>query len=144
MRLILCALCCHLLLEFCRICFCISTKSSFSFYSFQSFFYFLSSFYLFRCPLPSLSSECEWQKCPWKLVPEGIEGRVPYRGSLSFNIHLLIGGLKAGMGYVGSANLEELYTKGKFVRISPSGLKESHPHDIMITKEAPNYRKYGE
>ena len=75
-----------------------------------------------------------------KLVPEGIVGRVPYRGSLSENIHQLIGGLKAGMGYVGCRDLEELREKARFVKISPAGLKESHVHDVIITKEAPNYR----
>jgi IMP dehydrogenase len=75
-----------------------------------------------------------------KLVPEGIEGRVPYRGSLSFNLHQLLGGLRAGMGYVGAPNLVELRERAKFVRITGSGLAESHPHDIVVTKEAPNYR----
>jgi len=75
-----------------------------------------------------------------KLVPEGIEGRVPYRGALSFCIQQLIGGLKAGMGYVGAANIQELRQKAKFVRITSSGLRESHVHDVIITKEAPNYR----
>lgn len=75
-----------------------------------------------------------------KIVPEGIEGRVPYRGSLSICIHQLIGGLKAGMGYVGSRDLKELQTKGRFIRISAAGLRESHVHDVIITKEAPNYR----
>ncbi len=75
-----------------------------------------------------------------KLVPEGIEGQVPYRGSLYENIYQLMGGLRSGMGYVGSANLKELREKARFVKISPSGLKESHPHDVQITKEAPNYR----
>lgn len=75
-----------------------------------------------------------------KLVPEGIEGRVPYRGALSFCIHQLIGGLKAGMGYMGARNLEELRQKARFIRITSSGLKESHVHDVIITKEAPNYR----
>ena len=75
-----------------------------------------------------------------KLVPEGVEGQVPYRGPLSFNVHQLVGGLKAGMGYVGAKDLNELYEKGRFVRITQSGLKESHPHHIMISKEAPNYR----
>ncbi len=75
-----------------------------------------------------------------KLVPEGIEGRVPYRGSLSFNIHQLLGGLRAGMGYCGAATVEELQEKGQFIRITNSGLVESHPHDVDITKEAPNYR----
>ena len=75
-----------------------------------------------------------------KLVPEGIEGRVPYRGSLSFNVHQLLGGLRAGMGYCGAANLKKLHEDAKFVRITNSGLAESHPHDVVVTKEAPNYR----
>jgi IMP dehydrogenase len=75
-----------------------------------------------------------------KLVPEGIVGRVPYRGSLSSNVHQLIGGLKAGMGYVGCRTLEELREKARFVKISAAGLRESHVHDVIITKEAPNYR----
>jgi IMP dehydrogenase len=75
-----------------------------------------------------------------KIVPEGIEGRVPYRGSLSMSIQQLIGGLKAGMGYVGCRNLKELQEKSKFMRITSAGLKESHVHDVIITKEAPNYR----
>ena len=75
-----------------------------------------------------------------KLVPEGIEGRVPFRGSLSNSIYQLMGGLKAGMGYVGCRSIEELRQKARFVRITPSGLRESHVHDVIITKEAPNYR----
>jgi IMP dehydrogenase len=75
-----------------------------------------------------------------KLVPEGIEGRVPYRGSLSQSIYQLIGGLKAGMGYCGCRNIEELRTKARFVRATAMGLRESHVHDVIITKEAPNYR----
>ena len=75
-----------------------------------------------------------------KLVPEGIEGQVPYRGSLSENVHQLVGGVRSGMGYIGAATLIELREKGKFTRITAASLKESHPHDIMITKEAPNYR----
>jgi IMP dehydrogenase len=75
-----------------------------------------------------------------KLVPEGIVGKVPYRGSLSSNILQLIGGLKAGMGYVGCRTLEELREKARFIRITAAGLKESHVHDVIITKEAPNYR----
>jgi IMP dehydrogenase len=75
-----------------------------------------------------------------KLVPEGIEGRVPYRGSLSFNIHQLLGGLRAGMGYCGATNIADLREKAQFIRISNSGLIESHPHDVDITKESPNYR----
>ncbi|HET9136711.1 MAG TPA: IMP dehydrogenase, partial [Candidatus Kapabacteria bacterium] len=74
-----------------------------------------------------------------KMVPEGIEGRVPFKGSLSEIIYQMAGGLRAAMGYTGSATIEELQSKGKFVRISPASLKESHPHDVTITKEAPNY-----
>jgi len=75
-----------------------------------------------------------------KLVPEGIEGRVPYRGVLSYCIQQLIGGLKAGMGYVGARDIAELRQKTRFIRITSSGLRESHVHDVIITKEAPNYR----
>jgi IMP dehydrogenase len=75
-----------------------------------------------------------------KLVPEGVEGRVPYKGPLSQSIHQLIGGLRSGMGYCGCKKLEELRTKAKFVRITSAGLRESHVHDVIITKEAPNYR----
>lgn len=74
-----------------------------------------------------------------KLVPEGVEGRVPYKGLLSDTIYQLMGGLKAGMGYCGCATIPELQTKTKFIRITNAGLKESHPHDVYITKEAPNY-----
>ena len=75
-----------------------------------------------------------------KLVPEGIEGRVPYRGSLSQSLYQLIGGLKSGMGYTGCRTIEELRTKARFVRATAMGLRESHVHDVIITKEAPNYR----
>jgi len=75
-----------------------------------------------------------------KLVPEGIVGRVPYRGTLSANILQLVGGLKAGMGYVGCRTLKELRVNARFVKISAAGLRESHVHDVIITKEAPNYR----
>lgn len=75
-----------------------------------------------------------------KLVPEGIEGKVPYRGPLTNVIYQLLGGLRSGMGYVGAATIEELQEKAKFVRISAAGLRESHVHDVIITKEAPNYR----
>ncbi len=75
-----------------------------------------------------------------KLVPEGIEGRIPYRGNLSFNIHQLMGGLRSGMGYCGAQTVPELQEKARFVRVTGSGLTESHPHDVIITKEAPNYR----
>jgi len=76
-----------------------------------------------------------------KLVPEGIEGRVAYRGALGEVIHQLIGGLRAAMGYVGAASIEELHQRAKFVRITGAGLQESHVHDVTITKEAPNYRQ---
>jgi IMP dehydrogenase len=75
-----------------------------------------------------------------KLVPEGIEGRVPYRGPLSNVVYQLVGGLRAGMGYTGCRNIAELRTKAKFVRQSAQGLKESHVHDVVVTEEAPNYR----
>jgi IMP dehydrogenase len=74
-----------------------------------------------------------------KLVPEGIEGRVPYRGSVSMILYQMVGGLKSGMGYCGCASLPELLHKTRFVRISGAGLRESHVHDVMITREAPNY-----
>ncbi len=74
-----------------------------------------------------------------KLVPEGVEGRIPYKGSLSFTVHQLIGGLRAGMGYTGCRNIEELRKNTGFIRITQSGLRESHVHDVIITKEAPNY-----
>jgi len=75
-----------------------------------------------------------------KLVPEGIEGQVPYKGSLSFNIHQLVGGLRAGMGYCGCANIPMLQRDARLIRITPAGVRESHVHDVAITKEAPNYR----
>jgi len=75
-----------------------------------------------------------------KLVPEGIEGRVPYRGPLRNTVFQMVGGLRSAMGYTGCANIGELKTKARFVRISPAGLQESHPHDVIITKESPNYR----
>jgi IMP dehydrogenase len=77
---------------------------------------------------------------PRKMVPEGIEGRVPYQGRLSDFVFQLAGGLRHGMGYVGAASLEELRQKARFIRITGSGLIESHPHSVFITKEAPNYR----
>lgn len=75
-----------------------------------------------------------------KLVPEGIEGKVPYRGPLSEIVYQLMGGLRSGMGYIGAASINELHQKARFVRISPAGLRESHVHDVIITREAPNYR----
>ena len=74
-----------------------------------------------------------------KLVPEGVEGRVPFKGPLSDTVYQMLGGLRAGMGYTGCANIEELHEKAQFIRITNAGLRESHPHDIQITKEAPNY-----
>jgi len=76
-----------------------------------------------------------------KLVPEGIEGRVPYKGPLAMIIHQLMGGLRAGMGYLGCRNIEELRVKPRFVRMSSAGLRESHVHDVIVTHEAPNYRR---
>jgi IMP dehydrogenase len=75
-----------------------------------------------------------------KLVPEGIEGRVPYRGPLRNIVHQLAGGLRAAMGYVGCASVAEMRAKPHFVRITSAGVRESHVHDVTITKEAPNYR----
>lgn len=75
-----------------------------------------------------------------KLVPEGIEARVPYKGPVADTVFQLIGGLQSGMGYVGAANLPELRSRARFVRVTPGGLRESHPHDVTITREAPNYR----
>jgi IMP dehydrogenase len=75
-----------------------------------------------------------------KLVPEGIEGRVPYKGSLSMIVFQMLGGIRAGMGYVGCKDIGELQSKARFMRISPAGLRESHVHDVIITQEAPNYR----
>ena len=76
-----------------------------------------------------------------KLVPEGIEGRVPYKGPLAGRLHQLVGGLRQAMGYCGAATIEELQERTRFVRITGAGLRESHPHDVTITKEAPNYRR---
>ncbi len=75
-----------------------------------------------------------------KLVPEGIEGRVPYKGTLAASVYQLVGGLRAGMGYCGCRTIEELRTKARFIKITSAGLRESHVHDVIITKEAPNYR----
>ena len=86
------------------------------------------------------SSDRYFQEDAAKLVPEGIEGRVPYKGYVSETIFQLVGGLRAGMGYCGVRNIEEMKTKTKFIRITNAGLVESHPHDVSITKEAPNYR----
>ena len=77
-----------------------------------------------------------------KLVPEGIEGRVPYKGSMSAIVHQLMGGLRSSMGYTGCGTIEELRTRPRFVKITASGISESHVHDVSITKEAPNYQVY--
>jgi IMP dehydrogenase len=79
-------------------------------------------------------------KDPQKLVPEGIEGRVPYRGPVAETLYQLVGGLRSGMGYTGAATLKDLRERARFVRVSAAGLRESHVHDVIITKEAPNYR----
>jgi IMP dehydrogenase len=76
-----------------------------------------------------------------KLVPEGIEGRVPYKGAVQAVLHQLVGGLRQSMGYCGAATIEDMKERTRFVRISAAGLQESHPHDMTITKEAPNYRR---
>lgn len=85
------------------------------------------------------SKDRYFQEDDSKLVPEGIEGRVPYKGPLKDTIHQLIGGLRSGMGYCGTATIEELKNDTQFIRITGAGLRESHPHDVQITKEAPNY-----
>ena len=85
------------------------------------------------------SADRYFQSDARKLVPEGVEGRVPFKGPLADTIYQMIGGLRSGMGYTGCASIEELHEKAQFVRITGAGLKESHPHDIQITKEAPNY-----
>jgi IMP dehydrogenase len=80
------------------------------------------------------------QDATGKLVPEGIEGRVPYKGMLADLVYQLVGGLRAGMGYCGCATIDELRDRAKFLRVTSAGLRESHVHDVIITKEAPNYR----
>jgi IMP dehydrogenase len=75
-----------------------------------------------------------------KLVPEGVEGQVPYRGSIAYNIYQLVGGLRAGMGYLGCRTIQELRAKARFIQITQAALREGHVHDVFITKEAPNYR----
>jgi IMP dehydrogenase len=74
------------------------------------------------------------------LVPEGIEGRVPYKGPLADLVYQLVGGLRAGMGYCGCPNIRDLQEQASFLRVTSAGLRESHVHDVIITKEAPNYR----
>lgn len=85
------------------------------------------------------SKDRYFQENESKLVPEGIEGRVPYKGAMADTVHQMIGGLRSGMGYCGTATIEELKNDTQFVRITGAGLRESHPHDVQITKEAPNY-----
>jgi IMP dehydrogenase len=74
-----------------------------------------------------------------KFVPEGVEGRVPFKGNLSSFAYQLVGGLRAGMGYCGTKNIDELRTKARFIKVSAASVRESHPHDIAITQESPNY-----
>ena len=87
------------------------------------------------------SSERYRQKsdAPGKLVPEGVEGRVPFRGALSDSVYQLVGGLRAGMGYCGTQTIEELRKDAQFIQVTAASVRESHPHDIAITQEAPNY-----
>ena len=85
------------------------------------------------------SKDRYFQEGARKLVPEGVEGRVPFKGALADTVFQLMGGLRSGMGYCGAATVEELKKNGRFVKMSGNGLRESHPHDISITKEAPNY-----
>jgi IMP dehydrogenase len=88
----------------------------------------------------SKSRYMQFEEDPGKLVPEGIEGRVPFRGPLADYVHQLIGGLRSGMGYCGCCNIGELQAKTQFVRVTVSGIRESHPHDVTITEDAPNYQ----
>jgi IMP dehydrogenase len=85
------------------------------------------------------SKDRYFQEDSKKLVPEGVEGRVPYKGTVSESVYQLLGGLRSGMGYTGCENIAALHEKAQFIRITGAGLRESHPHDIYITKEAPNY-----
>jgi IMP dehydrogenase len=88
------------------------------------------------------SSDRYFQSDAQKLVPEGIEGRVPYKGPLADSIYQMLGGLRSSMGYVGCKDIAEMRVKPQFLRTSPQGLRESHVHDVIITKEAPNYRAH--
>ena len=88
---------------------------------------------------PSITAREESGNRLAKFVPEGIEGRVPHRGALEAMIYQLVGGLRSGMGYLGCSTIEALHENAKFVRISGAGLRESHVHDVVITREAPNY-----
>ncbi|MBV1770275.1 MAG: IMP dehydrogenase, partial [Candidatus Desulforudis sp.] len=85
------------------------------------------------------SGDRYFQENAKKMVPEGVEGRVPFKGSLSDAVYQLVGGLRSGMGYCGVATIIDLQQKTEFIRITAAGLRESHPHDVLITKEAPNY-----
>ena len=85
------------------------------------------------------SADRYFQKGSKKFVPEGVEGRVPYKGALSDTVYQMMGGLRSGMGYVGCHTIEELRHNAQFIKITGAGLVESHPHDVYITKEAPNY-----
>ena len=91
--------------------------------------------------MKSGSSDRYFQNNTKKLVPEGVEGRVPFKGGVSDVIYQLLGGLRSGMGYIGSANIKEIHEKAQFVKITSASLVENHPHDITITKESPNYTK---
>jgi IMP dehydrogenase len=90
--------------------------------------------------MPQGSADRYAQDSSGKLVPEGIEGRVPYKGMLSDLVYQLVGGLRAGMGYCGCSTIQELRERAQFLRVTSAGLRESHVHDVIITKEAPNYR----
>ena len=85
------------------------------------------------------SKDRYFQEDSKKLVPEGVEGRIAYKGSVEDSVYQLLGGLRSGMGYCGTATIDELRENGRFIRMTSAGLRESHPHDIQITKEAPNY-----
>ena len=87
------------------------------------------------------SSDRYFQSGQKKLVPEGVEGRVPFKGNIADNVFQLLGGLRAGMGYCGCATIHELRNDANFVKITAASLQESHPHDISITKESPNYTR---
>ena len=87
------------------------------------------------------SKDRYFQEDAKKLVPEGVEGRVPYKGPVTDTIFQLMGGLRSSMGYCGTPTIEDLRREGEFIRITGAGLRESHPHDILITKEAPNYSR---
>jgi IMP dehydrogenase len=89
------------------------------------------------------SADRYFQEGAKKFVPEGIEGRVPYRGRVADVIYQLVGGLKAGMGYCGAEDLKALCRNTRFIKVTSAGLRESHPHDITITREAPNYELWG-